>query len=74
MAVYNISVNQGETYNLDATLVTSSGTNVDLTNYSLRGQVRYSYGSTGTLLDLNPTIVSAISGAINVSQIGRAHV
>jgi hypothetical protein len=67
MAVYNISINQGESYNLDAALVTASGTSVNLSGYYLRGQARYSYGSTGVLLDLSPTITSAISGAINIS-------
>ena len=67
MAVYNISINQGESYNLDATLTNSTGANVNLSGYSLRGQVRYSYGSTGVLLNLSPTITSAISGAINVN-------
>ena len=67
MAVYNISINQGESYNLDATLISASGTNVNLSGYSLRGQARYSYGSTGVLIDLNPTITNATGGNINVS-------
>ena len=67
MAVYNISINQGESYNLDATLINSSGTSVNLSGYYLRGQARYSYGSTGVLLDLGPTITNATGGAINVS-------
>lgn len=67
MAVYNISINQGESYNLDANLISSSGTSVNLSGYYLRGQVRYSYGSTGVLLNLAPTITNATGGAINVS-------
>ncbi len=67
MAVYNISINQGESYNLDATLVSSSGTSVNLSGYYLRGQARYSYGSTGVLLDLSPTITNATGGAINLT-------
>ena len=67
MAVYNISINQGESYNLDASLVTSSGTSVNLSGYYLRGQARYSYGSTGVLLDLNPTITNATGGAISIN-------
>lgn len=67
MAVYNISINQGESYNLDATLISSSGTSVNLSGYYLRGQARYSYGSTGVLLDLSPTITSATGGTIKVS-------
>lgn len=67
MAVYNISINQGESYNLDASLISSSGTNVNLNGYSIRGQVRYSYGSTGILLDLEPQITNYASGLINIS-------
>jgi len=67
MAVYNISINQGESYNLDATLISSSGTSVNLSGYYLRGQARYSYGSTGVLLDLSPTITNATGGTIKVS-------
>lgn len=67
MAAYNISINQGESYNLDATLTTCSGSVVNLSGYSLRGQVRYSYGSTGVLLNLNPTITNATGGALNVA-------
>jgi hypothetical protein len=67
MAVYNISINQGESYNLDATLISSSGTYVNLSGYYLRGQARYSYGSTGVLINLNPTITNITGGNINVS-------
>jgi hypothetical protein len=67
MAVYNISINQGESYNLDATLISSSGTYINLSGYYLRGQARYSYGSTGVLVNLSPTITNATGGAINVS-------
>lgn len=67
MAVYNLTINQGETYDLTATLLNTSGTNLDINGYSLRGKVRYSYGSTGILLNLAPTIVNATSGIINVT-------
>jgi hypothetical protein len=66
MAVYNISINQGETYNLDYTLTNSNGSPMNISGYSVRGQVRYSYGSTGILLDLNPSIQNATGGGINV--------
>jgi hypothetical protein len=65
MAVYNITINQGENYDLTATLATTSGTAVDLTGYSLRGKIRYSYGYTGVIANLNPDVVSAISGIIH---------
>lgn len=65
MAVYNITVNQGENYDLTATLTNADGTPVNISGYSLRGKVKYSYGSTGVLVDLAPTIVNPVSGIIN---------
>ncbi len=65
MAVYNIIINQGENYDLTATLTDTSGTPINISGYSLRGKVRYSYGSTGVLVDLEPTVVSATGGIIN---------
>lgn len=65
MAVYNITVNQGENYDLTATLTNTDGTPVNISGYSLRGKVRYSYGSTGVLVDLEPSIISATGGIIN---------
>lgn len=67
MAVYNITVNQGENYDLTATLTNANGTAVNISGYELRGKVRYSYGSTGILVDLAPTIVNATGGVISFS-------
>lgn len=64
---YDISITQGQTYNLIAGVTNASGQSVNISGYNLRGQVRYSYGSTGILLDLEPTIVSATSGIFQVS-------
>lgn len=66
MGSYNISVNQGETFSLTALLKESDGNCINLSGYSVRGQVRYSYGSTGVLLDLQPTIHHPESGAIKI--------
>jgi hypothetical protein len=65
MAVYNITINQGETYDLTASLTNSDGTPVNISGYALRGKVRYSYGSTGVLVDLEPNVVNATGGVIN---------
>jgi hypothetical protein len=67
MAVYNISINQGENYDLITAITNASGQAVNISGYNVRGQVRYSYGSTGIMLDLAPDIVSAVSGIIQVS-------
>jgi hypothetical protein len=67
MAVYNISINQGENYDLITAITNASGQAVNISGYNVRGQVRYSYGSTGVMLNLAPDIVSAVSGIIQVS-------
>ena len=65
MAVYDITINQGENYDLTATLLDSVGNPINVSGYLLRGKVKYSYGSTGVLADLGPTVISATGGIIN---------
>lgn len=67
MGVYNISVNQGENFDLTAALEDSDGNAINLNGYSVRGKVRTSYGATGYLLDLVPTIHIPESGLISIS-------
>lgn len=64
---YNITGYQGDYLQLTLNLKNSSGTAIDLSGYGVRGQVRTSYGSTGVLLDLNPTIVNSGSGIISIN-------
>jgi len=64
---YDISISQGQTYNLITGITNAAGEGVNISGYNLRGQVRYSYGSTGILLDLEPAIVSTVSGIFQVS-------
>lgn len=64
---YNITGYQGDYLQLTLNLKDSNGIALDLSGYGVRGQVRYSYGATGVLLDLNPTIISNISGSIAVN-------
>jgi hypothetical protein len=65
MAVFNLDINKGESYDLTATLTNTEGVPVNISGYALRGKVRYSYGSTGILVDLSPTVVNATGGVIN---------
>jgi len=67
---YNITGYQGDYIQLTLNLKDSSGTALNLSGYEVRGQVRASYGSTGVLLDLNPTITNLLSGtmAININS------
>jgi hypothetical protein len=64
---YNITGYQGDFLQLTLNLKDSNGSAVNLSGYSVRGQVRASYGSTGVLLDLNPTITNLPSGTISIS-------
>jgi hypothetical protein len=67
---YNITGYQGDYIQLTLNLKDSNGTALNLSGYQVRGQVRASYGSTGVLLDLNPTITNVLSGtmAININS------
>ncbi|NBP00112.1 MAG: hypothetical protein EBU90_08265 [Proteobacteria bacterium] len=70
-SIYNISAYQGDQIELTLNLKTSSGTYVNLSGYSVRGQVRQSYSSTGILLDLNPQIINLESGLVNIDIISN---
>jgi hypothetical protein len=67
---YNITGYQGDYIQLTLNLKDSNGAALNLSGYGVRGQVRTSYGSTGVLLDLNPTITNLTSGimAININS------
>ena len=64
---YNISTYQGDFFQALLFVKDTNSNPINLSGYDVRGQVRSSYGSTGVLLDLNPTITNNISGLINVS-------
>ena len=53
---YDITGYQGDYISLNLAIKDSSNNIVRLDGHEVRGQVRASYGSTGVLLDLNPTI------------------
>jgi hypothetical protein len=64
---YNITGYQGDYIQLTLNLKDSNGTAINLSGYGVRGQVRTSYGSTGVLLDLNPSITNSVSGIIQIN-------
>jgi hypothetical protein len=65
---YNITGYQGDYLQLTLNLKDSNGAAVNLSGYGVRGQVRASYGSTGVLLDLNPTISgNGLSGIVSIN-------
>ena len=66
--VYDISIDQGSSLNLTLTATDSAGAYLNLSGYAARGKIKYGYGSTGYLLDINPTVDSSyVSGLINIS-------
>lgn len=64
---YNISGYQGDYIQLTLSLKDTGNSPINLSGYEVRGQVRASYGASGVLLDLNPTIVNSGSGIISIS-------
>jgi hypothetical protein len=64
---YNITGYQGDYLQLTLNVKDSNGSPLNLSGYQVRGQVRTSYGATGVLLDLNPTITNSISGTIAIN-------
>lgn len=66
--IYNFSIEQGSSFNLNLTAKDPNGTPLNLSGYNARGSIKYGYGSTGYLMDLSPNIDgSFVSGIINIS-------
>lgn len=64
---YNIEASQGNTLNLRLCVKDTDAVPINLSGYSVRGQVRNRYSSTGVLLHLQPEIVTGVSGSAYVS-------
>jgi hypothetical protein len=60
---YNFSVAQGAELNTRLT-ITNDSTPVNLSGYLVRGVVKHKYGDTGSLVDLDPTIVTGTTGSL----------
>jgi hypothetical protein len=67
---YHITGYQGDYLQLTLNVINSSGTPISFSGYDVRGQVRASYGATGILLNLNPTvnIYSGNASSINIDS------
>jgi hypothetical protein len=64
---YNISIYQGDYFQASLSVKDSNNNRINLSGYDVRGQVRNGYGSTGVLLNLNPSVTSHVSGIINIA-------
>lgn len=68
MTILNLDITQGDKYFNRLTGINTNGDTLDLTNHSASGFVRYQYGSSGILCNLNPTVhASYISGLIDLN-------
>lgn len=65
--VYDISIEQGSSFNLNLTAKDSNGVPLNLVGYTVTGGIKYGYGSTQYLANLNPQIQNPNSGLIKIS-------
>tara|TARA_Y100000310_G_scaffold120373_1_gene119141 strand:- start:10366 stop:10722 length:357 start_codon:yes stop_codon:yes gene_type:complete len=71
LVYYNLDVIQGSTFSAQLSIKNSDGTAVDLDGYSVRGKLKYNYGTGAHLVDLDPKVnttapLTAASGVIDV--------
>jgi hypothetical protein len=68
MQTYDLQIAQGTSYQLSVTLTDFCGAPIDLSLWNLSGYIKYNYGSTGYLTNLNPTAMTPTSGIITLSM------
>jgi hypothetical protein len=56
LAYYNLDIIQGSTFSAQLTIKDSGGNRVDLSDYSVRGHIKYNYGTGASLVDLDPSV------------------
>ena len=64
---YNFNVLQGSELDVRLNVKDENSAAINLSGFKVRGVVKHRYGDTGTLLDLNPIIVSGVNGAAYTS-------
>lgn len=69
---YNLDVIQGSTFSAQLFAKDENGTAINLTSYSVRGVMKYNYGTGIALVNLSPSVnttspYTAVSGVIDVS-------
>lgn len=57
----NLNIIQGATFSARVAVKDSAGSAINLSGYTTRGNARSTFGSTGTLIDLDPDVVSGSS-------------
>jgi hypothetical protein len=64
-SISNLFVDQGSDYSNIITIASSTGSALDLTNYTVASQLRKSYGSS-TYYPFNATVYDAVNGKIRL--------
>ena len=67
MTAFDFYLCQGTSYNVNLDLTDCNNLPINLNGYAISGYAKTSYGSTGVLINLNPTITSANSGIISIA-------
>lgn len=62
----DFNLKKGETFNYRIVIRDDDGNYLNLLGYDLTGYCKYTYCNTGYLLNLNPSIYSSVSGAIDI--------
>ena len=60
---YDLEITQGTKYSLRIGAQNDDGSVINLSGYSLSGQIRHTYGATGKLLDLSLTAVAGLEAS-----------
>lgn len=64
---YDFDLIKGETFSQRVIIRDENYNYYNLSGYSLTGKCKYSYCSTGYVLDLQPTIYSSVSGILDLN-------
>lgn len=67
---YNLTIVKGSDTRLRLSATNSDGSVISLSGYSVRGMVRMNYSDASGILNLNPTIYSAVSGLVDINLSG----
>ena len=64
-SISNLYIDQGSTYSNIITVASSTGSALDLTNYTVASQIRKSYGSS-TAYDFTASVYNAVEGKVRL--------
>ena len=59
---YDFTVTQGSELDVQLKVTDENGVALNLSGFDVRGSVKYKYGDTGSLIDLDPVIATGTDG------------